>query len=161
MFKVAITGHRPERIKDCEKDIQNWLIEQIKNLQGYYDDVVLISGMARGVDQMAALAALKCGAAVSCYFSYRHKLSEGQAYITDNAKEVRYICEKYQDECFLKRDCRIVDDCDLLLVVWDGNKNGGAYLTYQYALNKKKNMLIFPWEERKNLEQEVECDELD
>ena len=146
MIKVAVTGHRPERIKGREDDIKYWLEGQIKNLKACYDDVVLIDGMAQGVDQMAALAALKVGAQVSCYFPYRRKLYGVQEYIVENAKECKYIYEKFQPECYKDRDHRMVDDCDMLIVVWDGKEYGGTYDTYCYALNKGKDVLIYPWE---------------
>lgn len=94
-IKVAVTGHRPERIRGQEKDIEYWLEEQIKNLLACYDKVVLIDGMAQGVDQIAALVAINNGAQVSCYFPYRKKLHEVQEYIVENAAEVRYIYDKY------------------------------------------------------------------
>ena len=56
---------------------------------------MLIDGMAQGVDQIAAVTALKNGASVSCYFPYRHKLSDMEKYIIEQAVEVRYICDKY------------------------------------------------------------------
>ena len=144
-IKVAVTGHRPERIKGHQKDIKYLLEEQIKNLLGCYDNVLLIDGMAQGVDQIAALVAINNGVQVSCYFPYKKKLYGGQEYyIVENAAEVRYVCKKYQSGCYIKRDRRMVDDCDLLLVVWDGKPWGGTYLTYQYALEEGKNILIYP-----------------
>ena len=152
-IKVAITGHRPERLKGQEKDIECWLVEQIKNLLACYDRVILIDGMAQGVDQMAAFAAIKSGAQISCYFPYRKKLHQVQEYLVENAAEVRYICDEYQNGCYIKRDRRMVDDCDLLLVVWDRKPWGGTYLTYQYALENNKDVLIYPWiEETKVIE---------
>ena len=143
-MKVAVTGHRCQRIKGFEKDIYYWLVTQIKNLLACYDEVILLDGMASGVDQIAAIAALKSGAQVSCYFPYRKKLKGVQEYIAENAAEIRYQCEKYQGGCYTKRDRRIVDDCDLLLVVWDGKPWGGTYYTYQYALEKGRDVLIYP-----------------
>lgn len=61
-IKVAVTGHRLERIRGQEKNIEYWLEGQIKNLLACYDRVILIDGMAQGVDQIAALAAIKNGA---------------------------------------------------------------------------------------------------
>lgn len=142
-IKVAITGHRLERIKGQEKSIECWIIGSLKNLLACYDKVTLIDGMAQGVDQIAAFAAIKTGAQISCYFPYKKKLYGAQEYIADNAAEVRYICEKYSEECYIKRDRRMVDDCDLLLVVWDGKPWGGTYLTYQYALEKGKDILFY------------------
>lgn len=101
--------------------------------------------MAQGVDQMAALVAINNGVQVSCYFPYKKKLYGIQEYIAENAAEVRYVCEKFQNGCYIKRDRRMVDDCDLLLVVWDGKPWGGTYLTYQYALEEGKDVLIYPW----------------
>lgn len=144
---VGITGHRPERIRNREKEIEIWLNGQIKNLKGCYGDIILLDGMAQGVDQIAALVAIKNGVDVKCYFPYKHKLSETEKYIADNAAEIRYEGEKYQKGCYFKRDRRIVDDCDLLIVVWDGIENGGAYYTWKYAVEKKKNILMFPWED--------------
>lgn len=100
--------------------------------------------MAQGVDQIAALIAIDNEVQVSCYFPYRKKLWGVQEYIAGKAAEVRYICEKYQNGCYTKRDRRMVDDCDLLLVVWDGKPWGGTYLTYQYALEKGRDVLIYP-----------------
>ena len=94
-IKVAVTGHRPERIKGQEKDIEYWLSEQIRNLVACYDRVVLIDGMAQGVDQIAALAAMKNGAQVSCYFPYRKKLYGIQEYIAENAAEVRFMRDRF------------------------------------------------------------------
>ena len=144
-MKVAVTGHRCQRIKGFEKDIEYWLVEQIKNLLACYDQVILLDGMAQGVDQIAALAALKSGAQVSCYFPYRKKLRGVQEYIAENAIEIRFLEEKYSGGCHIRRDRRMVDDCDLLLVVWDGKPWGGAYQTYQYALEKGRDVLVYPW----------------
>lgn len=147
MFKVGITGHRPERIKNKRKEVENWLDSQIKNLKSCYGNIVLLDGMAEGVDQLAAVIGLKNGAEVNCYFPYKRKLSDVDEYIVENAAGVSYECEKFQKDCYFRRDRRIVDDCDLLLVVWDGKENGGTYYTYSYAKKNNKNILIFPWKE--------------
>ena len=38
----------------------------------------------------------------------------------------------------------MVDDCDVLLAVWDGKPWGGAYYTCRYALEKGRNVLFYP-----------------
>lgn len=144
-MKIGVTGHRSERLKGKQESIEYWLKGQFKNLRSCYDDIELITGMAQGVDQIAAFAALDTGVDVRCYFPYKHKLSQVEEFIAEHAIEVRYECKKYQKACYFKRDRRIVDDCDLLIVVWDGIKNGGTYYTYQYALEKGRNVLIYPW----------------
>lgn len=132
-----------------EKQINKWLNDSFASLthQEQEKKVSLITGMAAGVDQIAALAALKHGIDVYCYFPYRHKLSLNEDYIVERAAGVRYQCEKYQDGCFFSRDRRIVDDCDILMVVWDGVKTGGTWYTYKYAREKGKKMMMFYWGE--------------
>ena len=101
--------------------------------------------MAQGVDQIAAFNALKNGVDIKCYFGYKHKLHNVEEFLADSAIEVRYECPKFQDDCFFKRDRRIVDDCDLLIVVWDGIEIGGTFFTWKYAVKQGKKILMFPW----------------
>lgn len=67
-----------------------------------------------------------------------------QEYIADNAAEVRFLEEKYSGGCHTRRDRRMVDDCDILLAVWDGKPWGGTYYTCRYALEKGRNVLFYP-----------------
>lgn len=147
-MKIAVTGHRPGRIRGKEGEIKRWIrdvLKQEKEKNG--GKVSLICGMAEGVDQIAALAAISEDIDVECYFAYKHGFRGVEEYIADKAAEVRFISEKYQSGCFLKRDRRMVDDCDMLLVVWDGKENGGTYYTYCYALEKGVPILMFDWAE--------------
>ena len=143
-IKIAITGHRSQRIKGQEKRIEKWIEEQIRIISQFYGRVILIDGVAQGVDQIAALVALKMGVQVSCYFPYRKKLYGVQEYIAENAAEVRFIRDKFQIGCYIERDRRMVDDCDLLLAVWDGKKNGGTWQTYKYALDMGVDIILYP-----------------
>lgn len=145
VLKVAVTGHRLERIKGQQENIKKWLVEQIKYLFNLCDKLILIDGMAQGVDQMAALVAIECGVQVWCYFSYKKKLYGVQEFIVENAAEVRYICDKYQSGCYITRDRRMVQDCDVLLGVWDGKPWGGTYLTLEYAKDMRKETILYPW----------------
>lgn len=147
-MKIGITGHRPERIRGKQKKISEWLKNSFATLtrqRQEKEELVLLTGMAAGVDQIAALVALNLGIDVYCYFPYRHKLSMNEDFIAGQAAGIRYQCEKYQDGCFFERDRRIVDDCDVLMVVWDGKKNGGTWYTYKYAREKGKKLLMYYW----------------
>ena len=147
-MKIGITGHRPERLNKRGKQVQKWLEETIGQISKNQSDVVLLCGMAQGVDQMAAFAALHNKIKLKCYFPYRHILKGVQEYLADRADEVRYECEKFQKTCYFKRDRRIVDDCDVLIVVWDGKKVGGTWYTYEYALKQGKDIILFPWKKQ-------------
>ena len=114
-----------------------------------------LCGMTRGVDQLGALAAIAEKVNLHCYFPYKHKLSDTEQYIVDKAAEVLYLEDKYSDGCFFRRDRRLVDDCDLLLVVWDGVKSGGTWYTFQYAIETRKDFLCFPWSVMEGWEEEL------
>jgi predicted Rossmann fold nucleotide-binding protein DprA/Smf involved in DNA uptake len=145
-MKIGITGHRPPRLKGQEKLIEHWIEEQLINLRAVYKDIILVTGMAAGVDQIAALAAIKLGVGVECFFPYRHKLSMTEKYIVENAAEVRYFAEQYPGKgVYLNRDRALVEESDLLLVVFDGRPLGGTHYTFEYAKTLGKNIMNFPW----------------
>lgn len=144
-MKIGVTGHRPERLNKRSIELYYWFKDQFRNLREIYGKIELITGMAKGTDQIAAHAALDLGVPVYCYFPYKHKMSMEEEYIIENAAGVRYESDKYVDSCYFDRDRRIVDDCELLLVVWDGIENGGAYDTYKYAQEKGKKIMLYPW----------------
>lgn len=146
MVKIGITGHRPTRVGKESKDIECWLEEQLINLKACYKDIELLTGMAYGVDQTAALIAIKLGIPVKCYFPYKHKLTDLEQTIVDQASEVLYVFDGYiSKQVYLQRDRMLVDDSDVLLVVWDGINAGGTYYTYKYAQEQHKNMFLYPW----------------
>lgn len=99
--------------------------------------------MARGVDQIAATTAIDAGVGVRCYYPFPHTFSNLEDYVMTHAEVIRYEHKDYVPQCYTDRDRRIVDDCDVLLVVWDGVKSGGTYYTYKYALEKGKKIEIF------------------
>lgn len=142
---IAITGHKPERIKGKEKDIELWLEGQFKNFKACYKDVTLLTGMSRGVDQMAALIAIKNGIKVICYFAYPRTLDKTEQYIVNNAIDVIYFSKEYENRgTYLKRDQALVEKSDVLLVVFDGNPVGGTFYTYSYGVSLNKSIFVFP-----------------
>lgn len=138
---IGVTGHRPQRLKKFAdvNEITDWLDLEFQK----FDEFRFITGMAQGVDQIAALEAFAFGGRIWCYFPYKHKLSELEDYIVTKADKVVYEQESYSPDCYIKRDRRIVDDCDLLLAVWDGKKHGGTYQTIEYAKKKGKPIIFF------------------
>jgi predicted Rossmann fold nucleotide-binding protein DprA/Smf involved in DNA uptake len=140
---VGITGHRPERLGRNWPVVERWIAEKIDKYRSNCGEVGVISGMAQGVDQIAARVAIKKGVGLKCYFPFPHRMSDFEKYAIENAEEVRYEFDKYVPQSYTTRDRRIVDDCDVLLVVWDGVKSGGTYYTYKYALEKGKKVEVF------------------
>ena len=143
MVKIGVTGHRPERLEKLAEvsKITDWLDLQFYEHAG--DDFILITGMAQGVDQIAAHEALLYGGRIWCYYPYRRKLHEFVDYLNSKADKIRYEYEKYVPQCYIDRDRRIVDDCDILFAVWDGIKSGGTWQTIKYAREKGKQIVYF------------------
>ena len=141
MIKIGVTGHRPKRLKKIAEvnRITDWIDA---NLQPF-NDFIMITGMAQGFDQIAALEALHFGGRIWSYFPYRHKLSDLEDYLVTKADKVRYEREDWSMDCYDVRDRRIVDDCDVLFACWDGKKHGGTWNTIEYARKKGKTIVYF------------------
>ena len=139
---VGITGHRPERLGNNWPVVERWIAGKLEEYKARGERVSLITGMARGVDQIAATTAINVGVGVRCYYPFPHKFSDLEDYVLVNAEVTRFEQDKYSSNVYFKRDRRIVDDCDVLLVVWDGVKKGGTYYTYKYALEKGKKVEV-------------------
>jgi len=140
---VGITGHRPERLGTNWPVVERWIAGKLEEYKARGERVSLISGMARGVDQIAATTAIDAGVGVRCYYAFPHKFSNLEDYVMTHAEITRFEQDEYSPNVYLTRDRRIVDDCDVLLVVWDGVKSGGTYYTYKYALEKGKKVEVF------------------
>jgi hypothetical protein len=141
-MKIAVTGHRPERLKGQEAIIGQWLYDQLNKLQEQEEKITAAyNGMAMGADQIFALQCLKLNMPVYCVFPYKRKrYHQDELYIMKQAISLITLQDKYSQDCFYKRDCYMVDNCDILFAVWDGQPYGGTYDTIEYA--KKQNKLI-------------------
>lgn len=139
-MRIAVTGHRPQRLKGQEKLIKRWAVKQLKSLQP--SEVYV--GMAQGVDQIVALAAKNMGIPVVCCYPFpKNNFHPTEEYIMDGNRIV-FVCPEYSRKSYIKRDQYMVDHADLLLCVWDGLGHGGTFATRQYA--QKKNVPIIEYE---------------
>lgn len=150
-MKIAITGHRPNKL-DNDYNLTSPLISKIKELLQEIVDKekpsLLISGMALGVDTLWAkiahenkinlVAAIPCKNQDKVWVSQSKKLY--QTLLENSLTTTIYISEEeYNSECMQKRNEWMVDNCDLLIAVWDGTQ-GGTSNCVSYA--KKQNKLI-------------------
>ena len=147
MIRVMITGHRPERLKGREAEILEWINNTINSLTSEDE---CITGCAKGVDTLFATAAINKHIPLVCAFPYKHKLSEPEQQMHDYAKEVHWETEEWYKACYLNRDKWMVNRADIVLVVWDGIPKGGTYYTMEYAKEKGKRILLFPWNKDDN-----------
>lgn len=138
---VAITGHRPGRLNGHEAEVSKWIIEQFKE----YEPEMVYSGMAMGVDQLFALLANNFNIPLVCCYPFRREnYHPVENQIMDKAEEILFISEHYSKSSYYIRDKYMVDNCDVLLAVWDGIEKGGTWLTIDYARKKNKKIIYFP-----------------
>lgn len=141
-MKIMVTGHRPQRLRGQEKEVSLWLSNMIKEL----NPDICISGMAAGADQIFAIQAIAENCSIICYFPYpRYAYHPQEEYIMEHAAEIKIICPEYGRDCYTVRDCAMVDDCDVVLAVWDGIPQGGTYSTIEYAKEQGKPIYYYPW----------------
>lgn len=144
--RVCFTGHRPEKLDICEKEVKYKLRIAIREAinDGY---CTFISGMARGVDMWAAEIVLEerrknsdikliCaspyeGFEKSWNFIEKHRYHA----ILKKADYIKYVCEHYSQQCFQIRNVWMVDHSARVIAAYNGER-GGTRNTVRYALNK-------------------------
>lgn len=153
-MKIAITGHRPNKLDD-DYDLKSDLILEIKSelnkiVEKYRSkNLTLISGMALGIDTLWAKIAIENElpliAAIPCLYQdqtwpfsskerYRHILANPLVtshYVTN---------DPYNNYCMQLRNKWMVDNCDLLIAVWD-ETSGGTANCVKYAKSVKKQII--------------------
>lgn len=140
-MKIAITGHRPNKLGN-DYDLKSPLILKIKDkIQSIIDheilqfkDITLITGMALGIDTLFAKIAIesKLPFIAAIPFEGQEKMwptkSQSLYYdIRSKASSTRVICDGgYSPQKMQIRNEWMVNNCDLLIAVWDGTSGGTA-----------------------------------
>ena len=151
-MKIALTGHREKRLKGQENKIFLWMQDALNFLFTGQEEKEVLCGMAKGADVMFGQAALSLASFYSLFDSNKIKLhlclpckhygevNADRAYwdLMDNASRVSYMQEEWSRGCDDIRDRFMVDNCDILLAVWDGIEAGGVWSTIQYAKSQGK-----------------------
>lgn len=144
-MKIAVTGHRPPRLKGKEKIISQWLYNKLLELNQQEPITAAYNGMAPGGDQLFALQCIKLGIPVYCVFPYnRKKYHPDELYIVERAAGSMALQDQYSRDSYYKRDCFMVDNCDVLIAIWDGIPQGGTYITAEYARKQGKPVIYLP-----------------
>lgn len=149
-MKIAVTGHRPNKLwgydlnnpkyKDLYLCIQKVLIT---NKCDY-----AISGMALGVDQVFAICAIKNKIYLECAIpclkhSKMWKKESVDLYnkiLSKSQKQTLVSPTAYNNVCMQIRNEYMVDNCNILLAVWDGS-NGGTGNCVKYAQSIGKEII--------------------
>lgn len=159
MYKVAITGHRPHKLiggynvnHASNKELKERLKSILKEIAQNEPAILGISGMALGVDTYFAESVLDLKELepkkyfLECAIPFEGQ--EGKWFKADqdwyhtilSFADTKTIVSKgtYHPRLMQIRNEYMVDNCDVLIAVWDGKPNGGTYQAIQYAekLNK-------------------------
>lgn len=153
-MKVALTGHRPERL-GYSKDTYittDWvfLINWIKDVIVKNGVTDVYCGMASGCDIAFGIAAyllknenyhiiLHCILPCKDY-NISHRWYQKLKEIADEWVE---LSEEFYKGCDNVRDQYMVDHCDKLIAVWDGNKTGGVWSTIRKAKKQGKEIIYY------------------
>ncbi len=150
-MKVAFTGHRPNKLGGYNVNpIQIAVKEAIRDLLSSINPVPLvITGGALGVDTWAAQISLELQIPYIVAIPFRGQenawpQSSKLEYlkILESAKETHVICEgDYAAWKMQTRNQWMVDNCDLLVGVFDGTP-GGTANCIKYAEKKKKKTIV-------------------
>lgn len=156
---VAITGHRPDKLNneyinkfdprrmfDWYGPLSKVIFRELQELYRLHQVTKVIDGMAIGVDQIAAHAAINMDipvfGAIPCDGQdkmwpletrhwYNYLLS--QTYDHKIISPGPYAAWKMQ-----KRNQWMVDNAATLIAVWDGKKSGGTWNCIEYAQSVNK-----------------------
>lgn len=148
----TFTGHRPERLALPEKQVKEWLEEQIAHAadEGYTD---FITGMQRGVDLWAAEAVLKLiikdrhiRLIAACAFrgmdeDWDLDWRERYYHVLTHSEWVYYISDHPGRRAYFARNHWMVDHASRLIAVYTGAPSGTKE-TIEYAREKGRDIVL-------------------
>lgn len=152
--RIAVTGHRPDKLGGYDEN--NPLAIAIKRhmrailLRSENIDVSVVSGMALGVDQWWAEAAIELDipfiAAIpfdGFHERWPRESQERFRSILGQAQGIVYVCAPgYEPRKMQARNEWMVDNSDQLIAYWNGS-NGGTANCLAYARTKKILIEVF------------------
>ena len=160
MYRVSFTGYRPSKLPFFGEDdpmciaLKSKLREKI-SLFAQRGATDFYSGMALGVDMWCAEIVLELKkiypeitltAVIPCREqTAKWSNSDRQRYegILDRCDKTICISPQYTKDCMHRRNRALVDMCDFLLAVYDG-QSGGTKYTVDYAKKCGKKLVVIP-----------------
>jgi uncharacterized phage-like protein YoqJ len=137
---IAGTGHRPAKLGGYDPHIAKRLIDIASDALVTHQASTVISGMALGWDMAVAEAAINLDIPFHAYIPFA-----GQELVWPMSSKLVYnsllrkaqqviICSEgdFSKRAMQIRNERMVDNCDMLIALWDGS-NGGTANCLMYA----------------------------
>jgi uncharacterized phage-like protein YoqJ len=144
---VAFTGHRPDKLGGYKlpNDIYIKVCREIDKALKELKPEKVITGMALGVDQWAAMIAYKLGIPFLAAIPFENQESKWPEKSQKTYRVLRKLAAEeviisegsYSIDKMQTRNVWMVDNCEKLIAVWDGTKGGtGNCVEYAKSLNK-------------------------
>lgn len=142
----CFTGHRPEKLSLSETEVKT-LLEKAIDMAIENGFTTFITGMASGVDIWVAEIMLEkrkhnmalhliCAVPHPGFEKRKTKYEEERyKHIIDDADYTQMICDHYFRACYQRRNEFMVDQSNLVIAVWNGEKSGTKN-TIDYANRK-------------------------
>lgn len=143
LHRCCFTGHRPEKLIRCEKEIKKDLEKEIRQAIADGQNVFIV-GMARGVDLWAAEIVLKLrkkNTDIKLICAIPHEGFENQwstewvflyRYVKENADLVHFVRKNFQFGVYQIRNEWMVNHVAKVIAVFNG-ETGGTKNTIAYA----------------------------
>ena len=156
-MKIGITGHRPKNLTwgYNENDDNCTKFKEVFGnlfLDLFYEPTYFICGMAMGIDLIAGeiVADIKqmmeeeepdappifLEAVIPCdnqTLNWNNEYVRRYNKLLKNCSKTTFISHQYNKFCMIKRNHYIVDNCDILIAVWNNEQSGGTAATIDYA----------------------------
>jgi len=150
-MKIALTGHRPNKLGydyALISPLAKALEERLQQIVDIYKPEAMISGMALGADMLWAKLAIRNGVALHAYIPFEGQenkwpLKSREQYweVLSHASLKMYVSKPgYAAYKMQVRNIHMVNDCDLLVAVWDGS-GGGTANCVGYAKSREKKII--------------------
>lgn len=158
MYKVMITGHRPKKLPGgynlnsvANLELRSRIEVELDRILETHPDLIMITGMALGVDTIFAKLAIAKGipfvACVPCRDQDKMWIPEAKVEYKDLlSKAIKTILvtdAPYSAKVMDVRNQFMVRNSDEVIAVWDNSPSGTANAVY-YARNQKKKITIIP-----------------
>lgn len=143
---ICGTGHRPNKLGGYGEAAHSKVLETAYRSLEYLKPSEVISGMALGWDTALAEAALgfKIPLIAAAPFKgqesqWPEKSQKEYQRLLSFADKIVYVTDNgYSPSAMQVRNQWMVDNCDRVLALWNGDQSGGTYNCIKYAKSVRK-----------------------
>lgn len=162
-MKIMLVGHRPDkldgytRIKGATQKQIEWKLNRILDralikARRNNQELIVVSGMAQGVDQWIAALAIQKGIRVHAYIPFKDygktwpkSAREEYEYLLKRCSKVEYVSAgEYKIEKMHKRNQVMIGLSDYCIAIWDGTSGRTANCVSYMRKIGKPHMFIHP-----------------